>query len=66
MAITKRIPRDQVEPGMMLHHRGHDYRASANTAQHLYIHSLWNVTRISDPEVEVLLDNKGRIEYSPK
>lgn len=66
MAITKRIPREDVEPGMMVHHRGHDYRASVNNANYLYIHSLWNVTRINDAQVEVLLDRKGRIEYSPR
>lgn len=65
MAITKRILREDVEPGMMVLHKGRTMRASANTAKGLYLHSVIAVTRTTETEVEVLLDRKGRIEYSP-
>lgn len=65
MAITKSVPRQDIEPGMLVEYRGTTYRASVNNNTHLYLHSIWNITRIDDAFISVLIDPKGRPQFSP-
>ncbi|QHM71318.1 cell division protein FtsZ [Mixta intestinalis] len=57
---TTHLPRDNVQPGMLVRHKGRTWRASANVMQGLYLDSLAVKTRVTDELIEVCLDHRGQ------
>ncbi|MBZ7262454.1 cell division protein FtsZ [Klebsiella oxytoca] len=58
--VTKSVPRRDVRPGTIVKHRGHAWRASANTQSGLYLATVSEQTRINTDYVEIYLNAFGR------
>lgn len=58
-SVTKSVPRRDVLPGTIVKHRGHSWRASANTNKGLYLSTASEKTRITVEHVEIYLDSFG-------
>lgn len=57
--ITKSVPRRDVLPGTIVKHKGHAWRASANTNSGLYLATAVEKTRINVDYVEIYLNPPG-------
>ncbi|EHP1586490.1 cell division protein FtsZ [Salmonella enterica] len=57
--ITKSVPRRDVRPGTIVKHKGHAWRASANTNSGLYLATAVEKTRINVDYVEIYLNSFG-------
>ncbi len=57
--VTKSVPRQDVRPGTIVKHKGHAWRASANTKSGLYLATVAEKTRINADYVEIYLNPFG-------
>lgn len=57
--VTKSVPRRDVLPGAIVKHKGHAWRASANTNSGLYLETAVEKTRINVDYVEIYLNPFG-------
>ena len=52
---TKLVSREDVRPGQLIKFKGKTWTASANTANALYVRSAFEMTRICEKDVELII-----------